>query len=48
VAYVLEAGGFHPKQVEILARNPDEYAVKGIAGSARVSLVEPPRKGPQI
>ena len=48
VVYVLEAGGFHPKQVEILARNPDEYAVKGIAGGARVSLVEPPRKGPQI
>ena len=29
------------QEVEVLARNPDEVAVKGIAAGAKVSLAEP-------
>ncbi|MFN7921487.1 MAG: efflux RND transporter periplasmic adaptor subunit [Bryobacteraceae bacterium] len=41
-AVVIVAGpeGEHPVPVEILARNPDEVAVKGIAASTRVALVD--------
>ena len=34
-------GAFQPVEVEILARNPDEIAVKGVASDARVALVDP-------
>jgi HlyD family secretion protein len=33
--------GFQPTEVEVLARNPDEIAVKGLPAEARVSLVDP-------
>ena len=39
--YVVEADGFRPVEVEVLARNPDEIAVAGIAPDARVTLVDP-------
>ena len=39
--YVVEDDEFTPIEVEVLARNPDEFAVRGIAADARVTLVDP-------
>ncbi len=39
--YVAENNAWVPHEVEILARNPDEVAIKGIAEGTKVSLVEP-------
>jgi len=39
--YVAEKNEWLPHEVEILARNPDEVAIKGIAEGTKVSLVEP-------
>ena len=46
VVWVVEQG--RPPRIapiEVLARNPDEVAVKGIPESTRVALVEPEKKG---
>jgi HlyD family secretion protein len=42
--FVQDKGGWSPKEVEILARNPDEVAIKGIEAGTKVSLVEPDAK----
>jgi multidrug efflux pump subunit AcrA (membrane-fusion protein) len=44
---VLVAGpaGFETTPVEILARNPDEVAIKGITAGAKVALVDVEREG---
>jgi hypothetical protein len=39
--HVMAADGFRPTQVEVLARNPDEIAVKGVPAEARVALADP-------
>jgi HlyD family secretion protein len=39
--YALSAGGYDPVAVEVLARNSDEIAVKGVAADARVTMVDP-------
>ena len=39
--FVQEKGDWKPHEVEILARNPDEVAIKGIEAGTRVALVEP-------
>jgi HlyD family secretion protein len=39
--YVAEKNAWVPHEVEILARNPDEVAIKGISEGTKVSLVEP-------
>ena len=39
--YVAEKNEWLPHEVEILARNPDEVAIKGINEGTKVSLVEP-------
>jgi HlyD family secretion protein len=39
--YVSQGGVFTPVGVEILARNSDEIAVKGVGADARVALVDP-------
>jgi len=39
--YVAEKNEWLPHEVEILARNPDEVAIKGIGEGTKVSLVEP-------
>ena len=44
--YVDQAGGWSPKEVEVLARNPDEVAIRGVAAGAKVALVEPDLQGP--
>lgn len=45
VVYVSEKGSYRALPVEILARNPDEVAVKGLAPGVSVALVEPELKG---
>ena len=39
--HVMTADGFRPTEVEVLARNPDEIAVKGVPAEARVALADP-------
>ena len=39
--HVMAGDGFQATEVEVLARNPDEIAVKGLATDARVALVDP-------
>ena len=41
VVYVAEDGTYRAVNVEVLARNPDEVAVKGIPAASNVALVEP-------
>jgi len=40
IVYVSGSGRYRPVGIEILARNPDEVAVKGIPAGAMVTLVE--------
>jgi HlyD family secretion protein len=40
IVYVAEKGGYRAVEVELLARNPDEVAVKGISAGAMVTLLE--------
>jgi multidrug efflux pump subunit AcrA (membrane-fusion protein) len=40
IVYMSGRGGYRPVEVEVLARNPDEVAVKGIGAGAMVTLVE--------
>jgi hypothetical protein len=39
--YAVAADGFRPVGVEVLARNTDEVAVKGVDRDARVAMVDP-------
>ena len=41
IVYVVSDGGYRLQEIEILARNPDEVAVKGISAGSSVTLVEP-------
>ena len=43
--YIESGNNWLPKEVEVLARNPDEIAIKGIEAGTRVSLVEPDAQG---
>jgi multidrug efflux pump subunit AcrA (membrane-fusion protein) len=40
IVYVADKGGYRAVAVELLARNPDEVAVKGIPAGTMVTLVE--------
>jgi RND family efflux transporter MFP subunit len=40
VVYVAVGGTYRPVEVEVLARNPDEIAVSGIADGAMVTMVD--------
>lgn len=42
--YVERDGAYVPVHVEVLARNPDEIAVKGLAEGTKISLIEPEKK----
>jgi multidrug efflux pump subunit AcrA (membrane-fusion protein) len=46
VVYVPGKRGYEPVEVEVLARNPDEVAIRGISEGTRVTLVEPEKKEP--
>jgi HlyD family secretion protein len=41
IVYVARNGGYDLQEIEILAKNPDEVAVKGISAGSSVALVEP-------
>jgi len=41
VVYLAANGQFNATEVEVLARNPDEIAVKGLTAGGTVALVEP-------
>jgi HlyD family secretion protein len=41
IVYVADKKGYTPAEVELLARNPDEVAIKGVAAGTMVTLVEP-------
>ena len=40
VVYVAGREGYRPAEVRVLARNPDEVAISGIAGGVQVALVD--------
>lgn len=44
VVYVAEGAGYRPVEVQLLARNPDEVAVSGIAAGAMVTTVDVEKK----
>ncbi len=39
--YVEDASGWKAGEVQVIARNPDEVAIKGIAGGTKIALAEP-------
>ena len=41
IVYVADKKGYSPAEVELLARNPDEVAIKGVEAGTMVTLVEP-------
>lgn len=41
IVYLAEKGRYRPVSVEVMARNPDEVAIKGISAGAMVTLAEP-------
>ena len=45
VVWVVDGNSHRMVPIEVLARNPDEVAVKGIAESTQVALLEPDQKG---
>ena len=44
IVYVADKAQYRPTEVEVLARNPDEIAVKGIQDGAMITLVDPEKK----
>jgi multidrug resistance efflux pump len=42
IVYLASNRIYTPREVELLARNPDEVAIKGLESGALVTLVEPP------
>jgi len=44
IVYLADRGQYRPTEVEVLARNPDEVAIKGIAAGAMVTIVDPEKK----
>jgi macrolide-specific efflux system membrane fusion protein len=47
VVYASSGRGYTAIEVDVLARNPDEVAVKGLSAGTQVALVEPDMtKGP--
>lgn len=47
IVYLLDKKEFRAVEVEVLARNPDEVAISGIAPDSVVALVDPNAKGAQ-
>jgi HlyD family secretion protein len=44
IVYLADHGHYHAKEVQVLARNPDEVAVSGIPPGSMVALVDPDKK----
>ena len=47
VVWVRTAAGYLANEVAVLARNPDEVAIRGVSAGTRVALEEPPEQSPQ-
>jgi multidrug efflux pump subunit AcrA (membrane-fusion protein) len=45
VVYLARKGAYQAATVEVLARNPDEVAIRGVSDGAMVTLVEPKPEG---
>jgi HlyD family secretion protein len=45
VVYVADKGSYTAMDIEVIARNPDEVAVKGLQSGMQVALVEPEKQG---
>jgi len=41
IVYLVRGSRYEPREVTVLARNPDEVAVKGLAENSKVATVEP-------
>jgi multidrug efflux pump subunit AcrA (membrane-fusion protein) len=41
MVYIARAGAYHAAEVEVIARNPDEVAIRGIDEGTEVTLIEP-------
>ena len=44
VVFVAQKNGYHPVEVQLLARNPDEVAVQGLGAGSMVTLVDPEKR----
>jgi multidrug efflux pump subunit AcrA (membrane-fusion protein) len=44
VVYVANSGSYKPVEIEVVGRNPDEFAVSGVVADATLALVEPEEK----
>jgi HlyD family secretion protein len=44
IVYLADHGHYHAKEVQVLARNPDEVAISGISPGSMVALVDPEKK----
>lgn len=44
IVYLADHGHYQAKEVQVLARNPDEVAISGISPGAMVALVDPEKK----
>jgi hypothetical protein len=44
VVFVNDKAGYHAVEVQVLARNPDEIAIKGINPGSMVALVDPEKR----
>ena len=44
IVYIADKGQYRRTEVEVLARNPDEIAIKGVTPNALVTLVDPEAK----
>jgi multidrug efflux pump subunit AcrA (membrane-fusion protein) len=45
IVYLLEGGNYRAAEVEVLARNPDEVAIKGIPAGSTVAMVDVEKEG---
>jgi multidrug efflux pump subunit AcrA (membrane-fusion protein) len=41
VVYVPGGGTYRPVEIEVIGRNPDEFAVSGLQAGSTIALVEP-------
>jgi multidrug efflux pump subunit AcrA (membrane-fusion protein) len=41
VVYVANGDSYRAVEIEVVGRNPDEFAVAGVAADATVALIEP-------
>jgi multidrug efflux pump subunit AcrA (membrane-fusion protein) len=44
IVYLAVNGQYRPTEVEVLARNPDEVAIKGVSAGSMLTLVDPEKK----